>query len=130
MKNTTIIFSILIINAIIISGCASEPRGDSAAAAMEYLQALSKQDKIAVINSVCKEWEEQAALEVDALMSVGSTLKDVDCQQVGEDGDQKLVQCDGQLELTYTDEVRFIDLSLRTYTMTWEDGKWRVCSYR
>jgi len=97
---------------------------------MAYLEALSRQDKTAVVNSVCKEWEEQAALEVDALMSVGSTLKDVKCEVVGKEGDSQLVRCSGEIELTYTDEIRSIDLSPRIYELVWEDGKWRVCSYR
>lgn len=130
MKYSRLIFPLIILSILIISSCASQPGGDPAASTLAYLDALSRQEKTVVVNSVCKEWEDQAALEVDALLSVGSSLKDVSCEVVGEEGDQKLVRCNGELELTYTDEVRFIDLSLRTYSMVWEDGKWRVCSYR
>ena len=130
MKKVLLILLPIILTMLLVSACASQPAGDPASATMDYLAALSSQDKPAVLASVCKQWEEQASLEVDALLSVGSTLKDASCQVVGEDGDQKLVQCNGQLELTYSDEVRSIDLSLRTYAMAWEDGKWRVCSYR
>ena len=130
MNNSRRIFPLIILSVLIISSCASQTSGDPAASTLAYLEALSGQEKTVVVNSVCKEWEDQAALEVDALLSVGSSLKDVSCEVVGEDGDQKLVRCSGELELTYTDEVRFIDLSLRTYSMVWEDGKWRVCSYK
>jgi len=130
MNNSRLIFPLIILSVLIISSCASQSGGDPAASTLAYLEALSRQEKTVVVNSVCKEWEDQAALEVDALLSVGSSLKDVSCEVVGEDGDQKLVRCNGELELTYTDEVRFIDLSLRTYSMVWEDGKWRVCSYK
>jgi hypothetical protein len=130
MKNTRSSFPFIALAILIISSCASQPGGDPATSTLAYLQALSRQEKTVVVNSVCKEWEDQAALEVDALLSVGSSLKDVSCEVVGEEGEKKLVRCSGELELTYTDEVRFIDLSLRTYSMVWEDGKWRVCSYR
>ena len=130
MKKIRQFLPIIILSVMVISGCSSQPVGDPAAATMAYLEALSRQEKTVVVNSVCKEWEDQAALEVDALLSVGTSLKDVNCEVVGEEGDQKLVRCSGELELTYTDEVRFIDLSMRTYSMDWEDGKWRVCSYQ
>lgn len=127
---TNKLFLLKIIVLLFLSGCAAKVGGDPAAATLEYLKALAKQDKTAVMNLSCKDWEEQAAMEVDALLSVGSVLNEASCEQVGEDGDQKLIKCTGLLELTYQDEIRSIDLSRRVYSMLLEDGKWRVCSYR
>ena len=47
-----------------------------------------------------------------------------------EDGDNTLVNCTGTLDLTYNDEIRAIDLSLRTYYLQEVDGQWKVCEYR
>lgn len=123
-----LIFAFIIF--LIISGCNKSVRGNPAAVAMQYLEALAKQDKALVVNLSCKEWEEQAAMEVDALLSVGSELVDVNCVEVDEDGEEIIIQCSGELKLTYQDEIRSIDLSRRLYSMRIEDGYWRVCSYK
>ena len=113
-----------------LSACAAQPSGDAADAALAYLQALADKDKEAVVSLTCKAWEEQAILEVDALMSVGSALNNVTCSQTGTDGDNALVVCTGNLDLTYENEIRAIELDSRTYTLGIEDGSWRVCSYK
>lgn len=114
----------------LVTACAVENPGDPAEATMKYLTALVEKDKAAMVTWSCKSWEEQAALEADALMSVGASLSDAACKVVGQEGDFQTVQCTGHLELTYGDENRSIDLGLRTYSMGLEDGQWRVCSYK
>lgn len=129
MRMNRILISMLLLAAF-LSACASKPSASAADATLAYLQALAEKDKDAVISLTCKAWEEQAILEVDALMSVSAALNNVQCQQSGQDGDNTLVVCSGSLDLTYNDEIRAIDLSQRTYTMAMEDGQWRVCSYK
>jgi len=122
---------LFMIAAVLLAACAGAQSGASAAdATYAYLEALANKDKDTVVSLTCKDWEEQAVLEVDALMSVAAQLNNVSCSQTGEDGDNALVVCSGTLELTYNDEVRAIELDKRTYTMTMEDGQWRVCSYK
>jgi len=123
-------FLLLLIFAIFVSGCGGVAENAPAEATMHYLQALAEQDKTKVTTLSCKEWEEQSAMEVDALLSVNSELVDLSCEVMGEDGEDKLVQCNGELRLTYQDEIRTIDLSRRVYSMRMEDGSWRVCSYK
>lgn len=127
MRNT---FLLLLIIVLLVSGCGGVAESDPAEATMQYLQALAEQDKTKVLNLSCKEWEEQSAMEVDALLSVGSELVNLSCEVMGEVGEDKLVQCNGELRLTYQDEIRSIDLSRRVYSMRMEDGSWRVCSYK
>jgi len=115
---------------MLLSACGSKPAASAADATYAYLQALADKDKEMVVSLTCKAWEEQAILEVDALMSVGAALNDVSCQQTGEEGENALVVCSGSLDLTYNDEIRAIELNKRTYTMAMEDGQWRVCSYK
>ncbi len=128
MKKLLVIALFLIL--FVISSCANQPIGDPADSALEYLSALAEKDKATLANLSCKSWEEQAMLESDALLSVGAALNNVSCKVSGQDGDFQLVNCTGKLDLTYGEEVRSIDLSLRTYYMANEDGQWRVCSYK
>lgn len=122
---------LFLIAAVLLVACGGGQSGASASdATYAYLTALANKDKDTVVSLTCKDWEEQAMLEVDALMSVGAQLNNVSCSQVGEEGADALVVCSGTLDLTYNDEVRAIELDQRTYTMTMEDGQWRVCSYK
>ena len=115
---------------VVLNGCTSTIKSDPSDATFAYLQALAEKDKTKVINLSCKTWEEQASLEVDALLSVGANLNNVQCKVTGNEGKFQLVNCSGKMDLTYNDEVRSIELSPRFYSMSWEDGQWRVCSYK
>jgi hypothetical protein len=131
MKKTSlmVIFG-FIIPILFISGCSTAIKSNPSDSTYEYLEALVGKDKTKVINLSCKSWEEQASLEVDALLSVGAALNNVQCKETGVEGEYQLVNCSGTLDLTYNDEIRSIDLSPRIYSMTLEDGQWRVCSYK
>jgi hypothetical protein len=122
--------ALLVVLTIILSGCASTVKSNPSDATFAYLIALAEKDKTKVISLSCKTWEEQASLEVDALLSVGASLNNVQCQASSSEGDSQLVKCSGMLDLTYNDEIRSIDLSTRVYSMRLEDGQWRVCSYK
>lgn len=124
------LFTSLLVVLFIFSSCANKPSGDPAESALGYLSALAEKDKVTLANLSCKSWEEQAMLESDALLSVGAELNNVSCKISGQEGNFHLVNCTGKLDLTYGEEVRSIDLSLRTYYMANEDGQWRVCSYK
>lgn len=129
-KITFLSASSILIFIFLLNGCASADKSDPSKTTFEYLEALSNKDKTKVINLSCKSWEEQASLEVDALLSVGAALNNVQCKVTGKEGDYQLVTCSGKLDLTYNDEIRSIDLSPRVYSMGLEDGQWRVCSYK
>ena len=124
------VFVLSIAIMMLLSACGNKPAASAADATYAYLQALAEKDKEMVVSLTCKAWEEQAILEVDALMSVGAALNNVSCQQTGEEGGNALVVCSGSLDLTYNDEIRAIELDKRTYTMAMEDSQWRVCSYK
>lgn len=124
------IFVPFILLLIILTACGSKPAASAADGTYAYLQALAAKDKEKVVSLSCKSWEEQANLEVDALMSVDAALNNVTCKETGQDGEAILVVCNGTLDLTYNNEIRAIELDKRTYTMQMEDGQWRVCSYK
>jgi hypothetical protein len=115
---------------LMISACSGDSGNGAATATEQYIRALSAKDKALITNLSCKEWEESAILEVDALLSVESEVKDLSCAVTGEDGDNTLVVCSGSLDLTYNDEIRAIDLSRRTYYLQQTNGQWQVCEYK
>ena len=125
-----VVFTLLLISIIVLSSCGNQKESNAAAAAENYINALAEKNKSQVIALSCKEWEESATLEVDALLSVDAAVTELDCEITGEGNSGTYVGCSGSLDLTYNDEIRAIDLSRRTYTLRQEDGQWRVCSYK
>ncbi|MDO9545368.1 MAG: hypothetical protein Q7J07_01285 [Pelolinea sp.] len=125
-----ILFIFLLILLFLVTGCSSQTGPSADEAANDYIIALSEKNKPQVVALSCKEWEESAILEVDALLSVDAAVSDLNCTITGESVSEATVICEGSLDLTYSDEIRAIDLSRRTYTLLNEDGQWRVCSYK
>ena len=125
-----IILVIMLVLIFLMSACSNNDGSGAVNSVEKYITALADKNKSQVIALSCKEWEEDASLEVDALMSVDATVVDLNCDITGEDGDDTFVACSGSLDLTYDDEIRAIDLSRRTYTVRQEDGQWRICSYK
>jgi len=115
---------------MVLAGCGGQSESNAAAAAENYMIALAEKKKAQVVALSCKEWEESATLEVDALLSVEASISNLNCEITGEEDTDTYVVCSGSLDLTYNDEIRAIDLSRRTYTLRQEDGQWRVCSYK
>ena len=123
-----LILTVIIALAFLVVGC-SQNSGDSAMITESYIEALVNKDVNKVISLSCADWEEQAILEVDSLLSVSASLDNISCKEVDNNGDAVLVVCSGNILLTYEDEVQKIDLSRRTYFMKYEGGDWRVCGY-
>jgi hypothetical protein len=121
---------IIFVTLIIFAGCSEKPGSTADEAASKYLIALAEKNKSEVVALSCKEWEESATLEVDALLSVDAEVSDLKCAIVEENSSEAKVVCEGSLDLTYNDEIRAIDLSRRTYDLRYEDGLWRICSYK
>jgi len=124
------VFMFVVLSIVILSGCGGEGKPNAAKTAENYILALGEKDKTQVIALSCKEWEESATLEVDALLSVDASITELNCEISGEEDMDTYVVCSGLLDLTYNDEIRAIDLSRRIYTLRQEDGQWRVCSYK
>ena len=57
-------------------------------------------------------------------------LDNVSCTQTGTDGDTALVNCTGNIIMSYNNEDQALDLSVRTYQVTQEGGEWLVCGTR
>ena len=128
MRRNILIFIISVI--IILGACGCAAKADPADAVAEYLNALVNQDADSAVALSCTDWEEQAKLETDSFLSVKAALNNVQCSTVTSDDSTAEVACTGTIDMTYNDEVRSIDLSLRTYLMQYQAGEWLVCGYK
>jgi len=128
-RYTSRAFFILIIFIFTLVACQSEAN-DAPKTIEAYIQALSKQDANQVSSLSCADWEQEAVIEVDSFTAVSSEVRDLACQQSGQDGDSVYVSCTGVIALDYGGEAQQIDLSSRTYVARQEGGEWRMCGYR
>jgi hypothetical protein len=124
MRRTLIIVLLLILLAL--AGCAQK---SSAPGAVEnYLKAKVASDENKLVSLSCKAWEAQAVQDAAAFKSVSAEIKDMSCQEKGQDGKYTLVTCDGTLVIQYRGESpREQPLSGTTYLAVKEDGAWKMC---
>ena len=89
---------VLIVLLLFLGGCAQGSGDDLAVQTVEaYLQTLVDGSVDQMANLSCKEWEEQAMLELDSFQGVEASLADVSCQQPGTEGEISLVECQGKI---------------------------------
>ena len=122
----TIIFASLFLTACASSNTKAGP----AKAVEDYLNALVAKDQNRLSSLSCKNWEDQALLELDSFQAVTTKLDGMACQQTGTDGSTALVLCKGKIVATYNNENQELDLSTRTYQVVQEGGDWLVCGVR
>lgn len=127
-KNSVVLLALIALFAIGLSACAGG--GDAPAKTVElYHEALVAKDQDTLINYACADWETQALLELDSFVSVETSLVDMACQTVSEDGSTAKVECTGSISASYDGEAREFPLSGRTFIVTEENGEWRLCGY-
>lgn len=115
----------------VLSACGSSANTDAPAKAVEdYLNALVNKDADRLPTLVCGAWEEDALIELDSFQAVTARLENVACTQNGTDGETVLVNCTGSIVATYNNEDQALDLSVRTYQVTEDNGTWLVCGTR
>ena len=127
-----ILFTLFITLALtVLSACGSSTNTDAPAQAVEdYLNALVAKDADRLPTLVCGDWEEDALIELDSFQAVTARLENVACTQSGTDGETTLVNCTGSIVATYNNEDQALDLSVRTYQVTEDNGTWLVCGTR
>ena len=129
MRKLILILFIAITTNMLLTACASRiaaPVG----AVEDYLTALVEKDADRLPTLVCGDWEEYALIELDSFQAVTARLDNVSCELTGSDGDTALVDCTGNIILTYNTEDQKLDLSVRTYQVIQEGGEWLVCGTR
>ncbi len=119
---------LLIVIIVTLAGCGGSS-GSAADAVEAYLQALVAKDQDQLVNYSCTDWEEQAIIELDSLVTVTAELQDMQCQVASEVNTDALVTCSGKLVFNYNGELQELDLSTRQYVARQEDSQWRMCGY-
>lgn len=131
MRKFLVLLSMLLLANLLLSACASSSKTDAPSKAVEdYLNALVAKDADKLPTLVCGDWESDALVELDSFQAVTARLEDVSCKQTGTDGKFTLVNCKGNIVATYNNEDQKLDLSVRTYQVTQENGDWLVCGTR
>lgn len=121
---------LVFIGGLVISGCGQSGKDPAAQVVESYIQATVGKDANTVAGLSCKDWEQQAVMDVDSYQTYGVTLDGLSCQVKGKEGNLTLVGCQGKIVISYNTEKQEQDLSLRTYTVSQEGSEWRVCGYR
>jgi outer membrane murein-binding lipoprotein Lpp len=137
-KRGTIVFrnrlrsiGLMILVAVLLTGCGGASKSDPAASAVEnYLKALAGRDLNQMIANACTAWEAQARQEYDSFAAVSLELKEVSCKSTGQDQSYTLVDCTGSIIANYGNEDLQIDVADQTFQVVQEAGDWRVCGYQ
>ncbi len=113
---------------MLLGACAksAQPQGSVEA----FLKALLSGDEDAVFNTVCPDWESQAAVELDAFSGVTGHLDGAQCFKAGMNGADTLIACTGTMVLDYQGEERSRPLEGQTYLVRKINGDWKMCGYR
>lgn len=128
MKVKTLILTLAALILLGLSACVAS--GDAPAQTVElYHEALIAKDQDLLINYACADWESQALLELDSFVSVETSLVDIACETVSEDGSTAKVACTGAISASYQGEAREFPLAGRTFLVVEENGEWRLCGY-
>jgi hypothetical protein len=131
VRKIFLILILVMISTLFLSACASSQSNKAPAKAVEnYLNALVAKDSDRLTTLSCKDWEDDALLELDSFQAVTTRLDGMACTQTGTDGDTALVLCKGRIIATYNNENQELDLSTRTYQVVQQGGDWLVCGTR
>ena len=130
MKNRSWILVGILLMGLLLTACSGSGEDAAAKTVESYLQALVGKDATKLSSLSCKDWEEQATLELDSFQAVDATLENLSCAVSSTESDTTLVKCAGSIVATYNNEKQSLDLSTKLYKVVQEGGDWRVCGYK
>ena len=129
MRKYILLFSIMLAT-LVLSACGSSNTDAPVQAVEEYWNVIVAKDAERLPTLVCGSYEDEALTVLDSLQAVTARLDSLSCTQTGTDGDIALVNCTGNLVLTYDAEDQNLDLSVFTYEVVEEGGDWLICGAR
>ena len=129
MHKYILLFSITLAT-LVLSACGSSNTDAPVQAVEEYWNVIVAKDAERLPTLVCGGYEDEALTVLDSLQAVTARLDSLSCTQTGTDGDTALVNCTGNLVLTYDAEDQNLDLSVFTYEVVEEGGDWLICGAR
>lgn len=113
---------------VIFFGCTT-PEEQSVKVVENYLTYMVNQDAVKISNITCKEWEEQAIMEMDSFQAVDPKLEGMKCKLENSEENEYFVSCDGKILTTYNDEQREFPLNRNNFRVISEGGEYYVCGY-
>jgi hypothetical protein len=120
-------FFLPLILTVMLTACSGGSDGASAKVVEQYLAAMVSGNTDQMTQLVCKEFEEQAAGDVDAFIGVTAELSEMSCAKTGSDGEVDLVGCTGSILATYGNEQQTFDLAGPVYRVIEQSGSWLIC---
>ena len=129
MRKYILLLSIMLAT-LVLSACGSSNTDAPVQAVEEYWNVIVAKDAERLPTLVCGDYEDEALTVLDSLQAVTARLDSLTCTQTGTDGDTALVNCTGNLVLTYDAEDQNLDLSVFTYEVVEEGGDWLICGAR
>jgi len=127
IKTFRLISLLMVLMVLMMTGCANVGKDVPASSVLAYWQAMAKKDSVALSSLTCADYEATALSTLDSFQAVETTLSDLECATVFQDGKTAEVTCQGSLEATYGAEVSSFDLSIYTYQMIQQSGDWLMC---
>lgn len=125
------IIFLFILSSLILSACGASDSAGASQTVEAYITAIASKDEAGLVSNSCADYEDDATLLLDSLELVEVSLADgVACQEVGNDGDTTLVNCNATLQMSYGGEPQTLDFSKITYEVVNENGNWLVCGTR
>jgi len=112
---------------ILVTGCSTVTSDAPAASVQAFWQAIADKDAAGLSSLTCADYEASALSTLDSFQAVETTLSDLKCTTVSQDGDAAEVTCQGSLDATYGAEVSNFDLSIYTFQMIKQGGDWLMC---
>lgn len=125
-----ILFLFSMLAMLVLVACGSSSSDAPAQAVEDYWNVIVAKEAERLPTLVCGDYEEDALTALDSLQAVTARLDSFSCTQTGVEDDTALVNCTGNLVLTYDAEDQKIDLSIVTYEVVEEGGDWLVCGTR
>jgi hypothetical protein len=125
MKKSLKVGIFFIVMVMMLVGCKNV---SSPSATMEaYMNAISTKDANVIASLSCPDYAQTAQESLDSFMSVDTTLADLACSELENDGSKALVNCTGNLVASYNNEKTEFDLSILSYQLQKVNGDWLVC---
>lgn len=128
-KGLLLILSILVLILPACSGVESSLQSPSAVVE-SYIKSWVAKNDVTLSMLSCSEWEMDALMDLDSFQAFEVRLDGLTCENVGSDGVNSLVKCQGTIIATYNGEDQNIDLSSRTYKVIDQSGEFLVCGYQ
>lgn len=130
VRRFLLILTMVLMTNVVLTACGSSDADAPVNAVENYWNVIVAKDAERLPALVCGDFEEEALTVLDSLQAVDARLENISCSQTGTEGDTALVNCTGNMVLTYDTEDQEIDLSVFTYEVVEEGGDWLVCGTR